>query len=819
MKKPSDVRDEHGVSRKSRVIPTIFVLIIRIFAPLLILLMVLTTISSTATGESFMALEATSSKADSTESATVKATPSSITMVSIPGLSFLELQPQYLKRMPHIEALIAEGAIAAMNIRAPERGMEDTYVSIGASAPISTVSTFQAWRSDEQTELGTILQQYVRFWGADASGNELIVPDFTAMNQENNRVRSHVEIGSFGTVLRNEGIHTYAYGDLRQAPFMLMDDKGLVQYGQVGETLTKKDARRAFGITTDYDQLFSLWQDSKSKQVEQKQQDQHVIPALKTKVLVLELGNLQRLYEEQRSYERNIFEQVKIEVLQEIDEFIGKLTQDLHPTDQVWMFSPLVNTEAWSSKWMFSPLLMVSQEQGSQLLYSPSTHRQGIVSMNDLAPTILGQLNIEQPLHMIGMPLEAVPASNTLSQLMRMNTEVAQVYKLRPQLLYPFVIYQITILLISLMMVLFQWSRGYRTMSLPLYTIIISPLTMLLMGWLVQLGWSTRALVIFFIFFLIIMAWIATRFPVYVSLITICAVTVIVLFIDGFTGVHAMSSSVLGYDPMIGARYYGVGNEYMGVWIGAATLGVAGCIHYWRRVQRMRMAFIVSTLLFLGILIYMASPSLGTNAGGAITAGATFGMAWLRLFSKRRQLQIHWGKLLLWIFIFACLALIGLWLLNGGSDTSNKEVSHIGRAMDQLLTGHFETIWGIIWRKLMMNVHLIGVSVWSKALLASLLVMAVLLMKPADLFRRWQEAHSSLMHGLSAIAAGAIVTLLVNDSGIVAAATMMVFVAIPMLLIRLQELRSTDCDSESASNIAPSFASSSDYSDNASHSE
>jgi len=739
----------------------------------------------TALGDSATASEATTSRMVTASVSPSRLAPSHVTMISIPGLSFLELQPQYLKRMPHTKALIAEGALAAMNIRAPERGMEDTYVSIGASAPSSTLSTFEAWRSDERSEAGSIVEQYVRFQGKDISGAELVVPDISAMNQASQGVSSHAMIGSFGTVLRDNDILTAAYGDLRQAPFMIMDDNGRIDVGQVGETLTKKDARKASGVSTNYDHLFSLWEDQQSRWIKQDQRDKQA-----PRVIVLELGNFQRLYEEQRRYERDIFEQAKVEVLVELDEFIGKLTEELQPTAQLWIFSPLVNADAWHSKWMFSPLLMISQQdRTSQLFYSPSTHRQGIVSMYDLAPTILKQFNIKQPASMLGMPLEATPAGNTLPRLMQMNKEIAQVYKLRPQLLYPFVIYQIVILLLSLLIVLIQWRNGYRIMAMPLYTIIISPLTMLLMGWLVKLGWSTRELVILFILFSLVAAWVATRFPVYGSLITICVVTVIVLFIDGFTGVHAMRSSVLGYDPMIGARYYGVGNEFMGVWIGAATLGVAGCIHYYRGN---RMVIILTALLFVGTLFYMASPAWGTNAGGAITAGATFGLAWLRLFSRRRKLQIHWGKLMMWIIIFVCLAMGGLWLLNGWGNSSTKEESHIGRAMDQLVAGHFDAIGGIIWRKLMMNMHLIGVSVWSKALLVSLLVMAVLLMKPAGLFRRWQEAHSALMHGLSAIAAGAIVALLVNDSGIVAAATMMVFAVIPMLLIRLHELKVTD---------------------------
>ena len=73
-------------------------------------------------------------------------------------------------------------------------------------------------------------------------------------------------------------------------------------------------------------------------------------------------------------------------------------------------------------------------------------------------------------------------------------------------------------------------------------------------------------------------------------------------------------------------------------------------------------------------------------------------------------------------------------------------------------------------------------------LLSSILVMVVLVMKPAGLFRRWQEEYTYLMIGFSANAVGAVVALLVNDSGIVAAATMIIFVAVPMLLFRIQEL-------------------------------
>jgi hypothetical protein len=43
------------------------------------------------------------------------------------------------------------------------------------------------------------------------------------------------------------------------------------------------------------------------------------------------------------------------------------------------------------------------------------------------------------------------------------------------------------------------------------------------------------------------------------------------------------------------------------------------------------------------------------------------------------------------------------------------------------------------------------------------------------------------MSGFIAIAVGAVAALAFNDSGIVAAATMIVYAAVPMLLLRIQE--------------------------------
>ena len=65
----------------------------------------------------------------------------------------------------------------------------------------------------------------------------------------------------------------------------------------------------------------------------------------------------------------------------------------------------------------------------------------------------------------------------------------------------------------------------------------------------------------------------------------LASVTALVIAADALTGGALARSSVLGHSTLIGARFYGVGNEFMGVLLGAALVGAAGL---WRRASRLR---------------------------------------------------------------------------------------------------------------------------------------------------------------------------------------------------------------------------------------
>src|SRR5690625_3455629 len=66
-------------------------------------------------------------------------------LVSIPGLSFQEIDELHGFGWEQL----LRGRVAAMNVRTPERGIEDVYLSVGSGAPAVAWTHTQAMMSDE----------------------------------------------------------------------------------------------------------------------------------------------------------------------------------------------------------------------------------------------------------------------------------------------------------------------------------------------------------------------------------------------------------------------------------------------------------------------------------------------------------------------------------------------------------------------------------------------------------------------------------------------------------------------------------------------
>ncbi len=144
-----------------------------------------------------------------------------------------------------------------------------------------------------------------------------------------------------------------------------------------------------------------------------------------------------------------------------------------------------------------------------------------------------------------------------------------------------------------------------------------------------------------------------------------------------------MQRSYLGYDPIIGARYYGIGNEFAGVYLISALM----LLHPLFSGKRKMLTTIIFMVIFFFLVFILGKNTLGTNAGATLSVGITFAFLLYRLNSLRwswYKMGLLFGMILGGVFL-----LLYILQLKG-------EQTHIGYAFSRLWSGDFVYIFEII---------------------------------------------------------------------------------------------------------------------------
>jgi len=237
--------------------------------------------------------------------------------------------------------------------------------------------------------------------------------------------------------------------------------------------------------------------------------------------------------------------------------------------------------------------------------------------------------------------------------------------------------------------------------------------------------------------------------------------------VDVLRGAPWMKSSFLGYDPIVGARFYGIGNEYMGFLAGSLLVGSCAALDG----ARSRRPWLYALPVLYGAVAFLIFwPGAGANVGGGITAIVSFATtAWL-LWSRARpsgaKPLVYGG---LGIALAALLAAAGVWDASRG-----PEAAHWGRFLAAVHQEGWQTAADAVARKVQLNVRLFRFTIWSRVLVLSLALTGWLLWWPPRGLRRLFARHRHLVTGLRGAVVASVVALLVNDSGVVAAATALI---------------------------------------------
>ncbi len=679
--------------------------------------------------------------------------------INVPGLTLDEVRKTDL---PHLKHLMKTASVGAMNMKTGGRGtVSNSYATLGSGT--RAVASGQEMfyhpdeRMDEELSAGLL---YTRRMGMKPAAGSVIYPGIISYIHENEASGYIVAPGILGETLRQRGFSTLVLGNLdegtkpvRYAPLLTMDKKGVTEEGEIGRSILKSDATRPYGVKTDYGRIkarLASW--------------------TKPGLAAVELGDLYRLDRVGDKMFPAVRKEVQQITLREVDHFLGELLNMAGEEHLLVLTS--TGTGVAGKEGLF-PVLLHRQGEAPGLLTSTTTRRTGVVSNIDLVPTLLTWLGIDAPDEVLGQPMRSVAGS--MESFWETVDRMETIYSLRPSVLYSYILLQMLVLMTGLTLIL-KKGRARSWMESVLLAVMLTPFLFLIISGMTAYSWWLFS-------GLLVLAGLGLSFlltRVHTIPLFLCAglLGFLPVVADGLLGGPLIQQSFLGYDPIKGARYYGIGNEYMGVVLGSSILACAAWLE--KRSTDSRKLRLGVGLFFVALLIFFAAPFWGTNAGGALASAVGFSVAYLRFF------QARWDRGT--FFKMAGLAILGLLILVALNRwLPGQHPSHIGRALQFLEGGNLEEITHIINRKLEMNLKLIRVSSWGKVFLLSLLAMAVLSVRPAGGLRQLIDRYPQLFNGFTAILAGSLAALAFNDSGIVSAATAVIYVVMPVMILGMRE--------------------------------
>lgn len=391
-----------------------------------------------------------------------------------------------------------------------------------------------------------------------------------------------------------------------------------------------------------------------------------------------------------------------------------------------------------------------------QTVTSATTHTKGLIASRDIAPTILAHLGVPIPIQMTGAPIRTVPmATNGIEWLARLDRNTTLDQEVQTPFFWVIGFFGGFAALASLWLCAGtrqarsgRWAKG---VCYALRVAISWPLALLIAPVLdphsvaQYLGEIVAAMLLI------------ALIPVPEQLLFATAAVVVV---DGLTGSHLIARSVLSTYALAGIRFYGIGNEYMGMLIAGSlcfvTLRQAGSQGLSRKMR------IASLVWFVLADIALSFPAFGAKAGGAVTATATFLFAWWLMQGKVITVPRYFGA------VAAGFGLVFLW---AGVDKmlGASAPTHIDSAVSAATGGRFGYILGVAVRKIGLAVRVIT----HPGTLLGLAGFALL----GSLAKYWLgrrigeyvQGHPARAVLFGAGLRGAVVALLFNDSGIVAA--------------------------------------------------
>jgi hypothetical protein len=379
-------------------------------------------------------------------------------------------------------------------------------------------------------------------------------------------------------------------------------------------------------------------------------------------------------------------------------------------------------------------------------LTSDSTRTDGYVLSTDVAPTIFAHLGIAVPDEMSGRAIRAEGAID-VAAIESLGNRMAVISERRGPVIGIGLL--AWILAAGLVVVVGGGSRTRPAIELLALSIVYLPLVLLL-GAALEPGLDAERLLLVVGAPCLAAATLAAL-PGYRALAVASGSVVLAYAVDVLAGSPLTALSLLGPNPGLGVRFYGIGNELEAVLAvlvvagtGAALAGFAPRLS----PRGSALAFLVSGLLCAAIF---AAGRFGADVGAAIVLPVGAAVAAAALGAGRRRAAL--------LVAFAPIALLGL---IASADLITGADAHLTRSV--LDAGGLGELADVAQRRLQLSAHSFGRPIVF-LFLPVVLGLAALAFVRRDRLGELLEGFPVVRAGLLGALAATLVGTLANDSG------------------------------------------------------
>jgi hypothetical protein len=464
---------------------------------------------------------------------------------------------------------------------------------------------------------------------------------------------------------------------------------------------------------------------------------------------------------------------MKKRISNHIDKYLKEVLAMVGENDTVYISSAFPSDLDYKNNRRLSPIIKFKGE-GKGILSSATTRREGIVTNLDVGVDILNEFGLKND-DMVGKNYSLINKDDNVDFILGEYEKIVSISSIRATVVNAFVGVVSASWVIAMVLLLFKDRIPHKEKVFKVLKEFVK------VGFILPIAFFIAPIFNFKTPETISIGIIITTLALYIlgrklfkddlkNMGLFAVLTVVAIVIDTIFGTYLMKNSIMSYDSIIGARYYGMGNEYQGIVIGSSIFGLAILLDY-KKIPK----WFAAIACFV-ILITTASPIMGANVGAAISECVAFLLLILLIF----DVKLNFKKVIL-----LGLAAVGVVFAFAAIDIMSGSESHLSGFVRQILLDGPSTISQTFGRKIQMNIKLAQSSAWVNILLAGIAIVAIFIIRPSKHFRNIAKQSPHIFKGFVACIVGCTVTLLVNDSGIVAAATASIYILIPLLIISI----------------------------------